>query len=108
MCPLEAVECINGIEMNEPKAPRNVGIEPPNPLDFPVKDPLRETYQGRWKQLPPIQKIGLIVMLFFGVALAATVVFAAGRARSLRSLLPVLVVAIVLGLVLLVFRRKAR
>ena len=26
------------------------GGEAPNLLDFPVKDPLRETYQGQWKQ----------------------------------------------------------
>jgi hypothetical protein len=34
--------------------------EPPNPLDFPFKDPLRETYEGRWQQLPVIQKVGVI------------------------------------------------
>jgi hypothetical protein len=94
--------------MSEHKAPRNVGTELPSPLDFPVKDPLREVYQGRWKQLPPMQKIGLIVVLGFFVAFIATVVFAAGRARSLGSLLPVLAVATVLGLLLLLLRRKAR
>jgi hypothetical protein len=94
--------------MNQHKAPRNVGTEPPNPLDFPAKDPLREVYQGRWKQLPPIHKIGLIVVLGFYVVFIGTVVFAAGRAHSLGSLLPVLVVATVLGLLLLVLRRKAR
>ena len=94
--------------MNEHKGPRNMGTEPPNPLDFPVKDPLREAYLGRWKQLPPIHKIGLIVVLGFWVAFIATVVLAAGKAHSLGSLLPVLVVATVLGLLLLVLRRKAR
>ena len=94
--------------MNEHKAPRNVRTEPPNPLDFPAKDPLREAYQGRWKQLPRIHKIGLIVVLGVWVAFFATVVFAAGMAHSLRSLLPVLVVATVLGLLLLVLRRKER
>jgi hypothetical protein len=34
--------------------------EPLNPLDFPIKDPLRETYEGRWQQLPVIQKVGVI------------------------------------------------
>jgi hypothetical protein len=38
---------------------------PPNLLGFPVKDPLRETYQGRWKELPVIQKVGVIVVLGF-------------------------------------------
>ena len=94
--------------MNEHKAPRIVGTEPPNPLDFPAKEPLREIYQGRWKQLPSTQKIGLIVMLGVCVVFGATVVFAAGRAHSLGSLVPVLVVASVLGLLLLVLRRKAR
>jgi hypothetical protein len=94
--------------MNEYKAPHNVGTEPPNPLDFPLKDPLREAYQGRWKQLPPIHKVGLIVVLGVWVAFVATVALAAGRAHSLGSLLPVLVVAAVIGLVLLVLRRKAR
>jgi hypothetical protein len=91
--------------MIEHKAPRNAGTETPNPLDFPVKDPLREAYQGRWKQLPTIQKIGLITVLGIWVALAATVVLAAARARSLGSLLPILAVAAVLGLLL---RRKGQ
>jgi hypothetical protein len=34
--------------------------EPLNPLDFPIKDPLRETHEGRWQQLPVIQKVGVI------------------------------------------------
>jgi hypothetical protein len=94
--------------MSGHKARRNVGTKPPSPLDFPVKDPLREAYQGRWKQLPPMHKIGLIVVLGFFVAFIATVVFAAGRAQSLGSLLPVVAVATVLGLLLLVLRRKTR
>ena len=93
--------------MTEHKAARNAGTEPSNPLDFPVKDPLREAYQGRWKQLPTIQKIGLATVLGIFVAFAATVVLAAARARSLGSLLPVLALATVLGLLVLVLRRKA-
>ena len=94
--------------MKEHKAPRMVGTEPPNPLDFPVKDPLREVCQGRWKQLPSTQKIGLIVMLSIWVVFVATVVFAAGRAHLLGSLVPVLFVTSLLGVLLLVLRRKAR
>jgi len=82
--------------------------EPPNPLDFPVKDPLREAYQGRWKQLPSIHKIGLVVVLGFFVAFIAFVVLAAAKTRSLGSLLPVVIVATFLGLLLLVLRWRAR
>jgi len=55
-----------------------------------------------------MQKIGLIVVLGVLIAFIATLVFAAEKAQSLGSLLPVLVVAAVLGLLLLVLRRKAR
>jgi hypothetical protein len=92
--------------MSEHKAPRNAGTEPPSPLDFPVKDPLRGAYQGRWKQLPLMHKIGLIVVLGFLVAFIATVVFAAERAQSLGSLLPVLAVATVLGRCFFCFEGK--
>ncbi len=87
---------------------RQPGSEPPNRFDFPAKDPLREVYQGRWKQLPGVQKMGLTVMLSILVAFIAAVIFAAGRTRSLGSLIPVVVLAAILGLLLLVFRRKAR
>jgi uncharacterized membrane protein SirB2 len=92
--------------MHPHKGPREVGTDPPNPLDFPRKDPFREAYLGRWKQLPSIQKVGLIVVLGVWVLLMATVVFAAQRARSLSSLLPVVVVTIVFSLLLLALRRK--
>ena len=100
-------DCRVGSEMNEHR-PRNVGTEPPNPLDFRAKDPLREVYQGRWKHLPSTQKVGLVVMLGVWVVFVATVGFAAGRAHSLGSLVPVVVLASVLGLLLLVLRKKAR
>jgi flagellar biosynthesis/type III secretory pathway M-ring protein FliF/YscJ len=92
--------------MVEHKAPRNLRTEQPNPLDFTVKDPLRETYEGRWKQLPRIQKIGLIVVLGIWVAFIAMLVLAARNSHSLGSLLPVLLVASILGVLLLVRRRK--
>jgi hypothetical protein len=92
--------------MVEHKAPRNLRTGQPNPLDFAVKDPLLETYDGRWKQLPRIQKIGLIVVLGICVALIATVVLVARNAHSLGSLLPVLLLALILGVLLLVRRRK--
>lgn len=94
--------------MSAYKAPRQGDTEPPNPLSFPAKDPLREVYQGRWKQLPRIQKLGLIVLLSLLVAFASTIIFAAGRAGSLGSLIPVVVVAAILGLLLLVLRKKAQ
>jgi uncharacterized RDD family membrane protein YckC len=96
---------VDEADMVEHEAPHNVRT-PPNPLDVPVKDPLRETYEGRWKQLPPIQKVGMIVVLGLWVAFIATVVFAAAKAQSLRSLLPVPVVASIFGLLLLVRRKK--
>jgi len=46
------------------------------------KDPLRETYEGRWAQLPPLQKVGLIVVLGFWCLFIATLVFSGGRAEG--------------------------
>jgi len=86
--------------MNEHKAQRNSSSGPPNPLDFPIKDPLLETYEGRWAQLPPIQKVGLTVVLGFWCLFIATLVFSEGRAHYLNWLLPILVVATILGLLL--------
>jgi len=84
--------------MSEHKAPRNSSSGPPNPLDFPIKDPLRETYEGRWAQLPPIQKVGITVVLGFWCLFIATLVFSEGRAHYLNWLLPILVLATILGL----------
>ena len=48
----------------------------------------------------------MIVVLGLWVAFIATVVFAAAKAQSLRSLLPVPVVASIFGLLLPVRRKK--
>ncbi len=92
--------------MSEHKAHPNSSSEPPNPLDFPVKDPLREAYEGRWSQLPPIQKVGLTVVLGFWCLFIAVLVLSEGRAHYLNWLLPILAVATIIGVVLFLLKRK--
>jgi hypothetical protein len=91
------------------KFQRNTGKEPsPNPLDFPVKDPLREACQGRWKQLPFIQKVGLIVVLGFWCTFIAANLFGVGRAHLLNRLLPLISGTAFLGLLLFLMKRVNR
>jgi hypothetical protein len=90
---------------NQRKALHHDG-DAPNPLDFPIKDPLVETYEGRWAQLPPIQKVGMIVVLGFWCLFIGALVFSAGRAHYLNWLLPILAVATILALPLLFPHKK--
>jgi hypothetical protein len=94
--------------MDEHKARRNSISGPPNPLDFPIKDPLRETVEGRWRQLPPIQKVGLFVVLGFWCLFIVALVFSEGRAHYLHWLLPILVVATIFGLLVFLPRKNHR
>jgi hypothetical protein len=61
--------------------------DPPNPLDFPAKDPLRETYEGRWSQLPLVQKAGVIIMLGFWCVFIGVLVWNGGQAQYLYTIL---------------------
>ena len=91
--------------MSDYKPQRNNSTGPPNPLDFPIKDPLRETYEGRWARLPLIQKVGLTVALGFWCLFIATFVFSEGRAQYVNRLLPILVIATILALLILLKRK---
>jgi hypothetical protein len=82
--------------------------EPPNPLDFPFKDPLRETYQGRWQQLPLIQKVGVIVMLGFWCLFIPLLVWDGGKVQYLNTILLFAVVTTILGAFFLLLRRHTR
>ena len=82
--------------------------EPPNLLDFPVKDPLRETYQGRWKELPVIQKVGVIVVLGFCCVFIAVLVWDNGTVQYLNTTLVFAVVITILGVFFLVLKRYIR
>jgi hypothetical protein len=79
----------------------------PNPLDFPVKDPLRETYEGRWQKLPLIQKVGVTVVLGFWLLFIATMVLGDGRGPYLSRLAPFVLVAAVFGACVLLFGRRS-
>ena len=37
----------------------------PNLLDFPPRNVWREVYQGRWRELPNVQKIEFVIELAF-------------------------------------------
>ena len=78
--------------------------DPPNPLDFPVKDPLRETYEGRWRRLPLIQKVGVTVVLGFWVLFIAAMVWGEG----IGTLAPIALVATILGAVVLLLRKRGQ
>ena len=82
--------------------------EPPNPLEFPVKDPLREAYEGRGQQLPVIQKVGVIIVLGFWCLFIAGQVWGNGRAQDQKTLLPFAIVATILGAFFLLLRRHIR
>jgi len=82
--------------------------EPPNLLDFPVRDPLRETYQGRWKQLPVIQKLGVIVTLGFCCVFIAVLVWDNGTVHYLNTILLFAIVITILGAFFLVLTRYIR
>jgi uncharacterized RDD family membrane protein YckC len=82
--------------------------EPPNLLDFPVKDPLRETYQGRWKELPVIQKVGVIVMLGLWCVFIAVLVWDNGKVQYLNTILLFTVVITILGTFFLLLKRYIR
>jgi len=94
--------------MDEHKALRNSISGPPNPLDFPRKDPLRETYEGRWRQLPPIQKVGVAVVLGFWCLFIVAVVLSDGKGHYLNWLLPISVVSAIFGVLILFPRRNRR
>jgi len=82
--------------------------EPPNLLDFPVKDPLRETYQGRWKKLPVIQKLGVIVVLGFCCVFIGVLVWDNGTVQYLNTILLFAIVIMILGAFFLLLRRYIR
>jgi hypothetical protein len=82
--------------------------QPPNLLDLPIKDPLREAYQGRWKQLPVIQKLGVIVMLGFWCVFIAVLVWDNGTVQYLNTILLFAVVITILGAFFLLLRRHIR
>jgi hypothetical protein len=96
--------------MTNNKSPRHFADhdEPPNALDFSAKDPLRETYEGRWKQLPLLQKIGLVVVLGFWVALIAGVLWGETGGRHLLGGLPLAVVVLILMIFLFVLGKSIR
>ena len=95
--------------MMEQRNPRHNygGVTPPNPLEFPIKDPVVETYEGRWKQLPAVQKAGVIVVLGFWCFFIATLSLSEGRAHYLNWLMPIFATSIIIGLLLWAFRKKA-
>jgi uncharacterized RDD family membrane protein YckC len=82
--------------------------EPPNPLDFPIKDPLRETYEGRWQQLPVIQKVGVIVALGSWCLFIAVLVWDDGKVQYLNTILVFATVTTILGAFFLLLRRHIR
>jgi len=82
--------------------------EPPNPLDFPAKDPLRETYEGRWKQLPLLQKIGLVVVLGFLVAFIAFALWGETGGHHLLGLLPLAAVVVILTVFIFALGKSIR
>ena len=59
----------------------HAGFRPPASGDPPVlaagsRDPFREIYQGRWKQLPALHKFGVVlVLLLMSPLVAASVVW---------------------------------
>jgi hypothetical protein len=75
--------------------------EPPYPLDFPIKDPLRETYEGRWQQLPVIQKVGCDRG-------ARVLVFVYCRTGVINTILVFATVMTILGAFFLLLRRHIR
>jgi hypothetical protein len=82
--------------------------EPPNPLDFPVKDPLRETYEGRWQPLPVVQKIGVIVVQGFWCLFIAVLVLSGGKAQYLNTILEFAIVITLLVAFFLLLGRYIR
>ena len=82
--------------------------DPPNPLDFPIKDPLRETYEGRWQQLPVIQKVGVIVALGSWCLFIAVLVWDDGKVQYLNTILVFATVTTILGAFFLLLRRHIR
>jgi hypothetical protein len=79
----------------------------PNPLDVGAKDPLREIYDGRWRQLPLIQKIGVTIVSGFWLVLIAVMVWGDGG-QYLSRLAPFVLVASVFGVFILLFRRRGQ
>jgi len=82
--------------------------EPPNPLNFHVKGPLRETYLGHWKQLPVVQKIGILLLLVFGPLETVSIVWRRDGGHHLIALLPLVVVMAILAAFVLVLSRSVR
>lgn len=82
--------------------------QPPNLLDLPIKDALRETYQGRWKELPVIQKLGVVVVLGFCCVFIAVLVWDNGTVQYLNTILLFAVVIAILGAFFLLLRRHIR
>jgi hypothetical protein len=84
------------------------GGEPLNPSDFPVKDPLRETYEGRWQQLPVVQKIGVTVTPGFWCLFIAVLVLSNGKAQYLNTIFAFAIVIALLVAFFLLLRRYIR
>ena len=109
MIELSRVECWRA-SMTNNKSSRHFADhgEPPNALDFSAKDPLRETYEGRWKQLPLLQKIGLVVVLGFWVAFMAGVLWDETGGRHLLVILPLAAVVVILMVFLFALGKSIR
>ena len=82
--------------------------EPPDPLNFHRKNPLRETYQGGWKQIPVVQKIGVLLLLVFGPLVTVSIIWRGDGGHHLIALLPLVVVMAILAAFVLVFGRSVR
>jgi hypothetical protein len=92
---------------NHPHGSHEEG-ESPNPLDFPVKDPLREAYEGRWQQLPAIQKVGVIAMFGFWCVLIVVLAWDNGKVQYLNTALVFGTVITILGAFFLLLRKHIR
>ncbi len=75
----------------------------PHPLDFPIKDPFRETYRGRWSQVPILHKVYVVIVLGFWCLFISVMVWNKGRPQYLTVLVEVVFVATTLGTFFLCF-----
>jgi hypothetical protein len=83
-------------------------VHAPNPLDIPVRDPLHEIYEGRWKQLPVIQKVGVVVALGFWVVFMVFGIWSEIEGRHLLGLLPLAAVVVILMVFMFALGRSVR
>jgi hypothetical protein len=81
---------------------------PPDLLDHPIKEPLRETYQERWSQLPTMHKIYVIIVLGFCCLFIAVMVWNQGRPEYSTILMEVAFVTTILETFFLLLKRFIR